>query len=235
MVDNRLLKLMSPGLYRKLEPHLTQVALKQGAILNRPGEVVKTVYFPTSCLLSITLTTVEGTTAEVGLVGKFGMLGINACMGYRTATQTEYVVQIPGSAISLEADLLRQEFQTSAELRDITLCYAQAFIAQLSQTTACNRLHSLEQRFARWLLEAQSRIESKQLSLTHSFIADMLGVRRAGVTQAAQKLQERGIIQYRYGNLQILDLAGLELVACECFHVVETERERLFEILKTSL
>jgi CRP-like cAMP-binding protein len=120
-----------------------------------------------------------------------------------------------------------EEFDRNKDLRDELLRYTQAFIAQISQTTACNRLHTLEQRLARWLLEVQDRVESNQIRLTQEFIADMLGVRRAGVTQAAQKLQDSGIIRYARGNVDILDLQRLEAGACECFRVIKDEYDRL--------
>lgn len=161
------------------------------------------------------------------MVGNRELLGINAFMGGSETTQTEYVVQIAGRAMKIEASVLRNEFESNKELRDVLLCYTQAFIAQISQTTACNRLHLLEQRLARWLLEAQDRIDSNELALTQEFISDMLGVRRAGVTQAAQKLQENGLIHYHRGHVRILDQQGLEASACECFRVVRDEYDRL--------
>ncbi len=127
----------------------------------------------------------------------------------------------------MDARPLLEEFDRNKDLRDVLLPYTQAFIAQISQTTACNRLHSLEQRLARWLLEVQDRVESNELRLTQEFISDMLGVRRAGVTQAAQKLQDSGLIRYTRGHVDILDLQGLEAGACECFRVVKDEYDRL--------
>jgi len=143
----------------------------------------------------------DGSTAETGIVGKREVVGVNAFMGGRETTQTEYIVQIAGSAIKVDAQPLREEFDRNKKLRDVLLSYTQALIAQLSQTTACNRLHNLEQRLARWLLEAQDRIDSDELKLTQEFLSGMLGVRRAGVTQAAQKLQENGFIRYNRGHV----------------------------------
>ncbi|HHP7243572.1 MAG TPA: Crp/Fnr family transcriptional regulator [Elainellaceae cyanobacterium] len=169
----------------------------------------------------------DGSTAETGVVGNREVLGVNAFMGAKETTQTAYVVQIPGSAMKVKALPLREEFNQNKELRDILLEYTQALIAQLSQTAACNRLHVLEQRLARWLLEAQTRVESDELTLTQGFIAEMLGVRRAGVTQAAQKLQGSGLIRYGRGNVRILDREGLEAASCECFGVIQGEYVRL--------
>ena len=148
-------------------------------------------------------------------------------MGGRETTQTEYIVQIAGSAMKIDAQTLRDEFDRNKKLRDVLLPYTQALIAQISQTTACNRLHALEQRFARWLLEAQSRVENDELKLTQEFLGHMLGVRRAGVTQAAQKFQESRIIRYSRGHINILDQRGLEAASCECFRTVKDEYDRL--------
>jgi CRP-like cAMP-binding protein len=218
---------MSPELYEKLAPNLKRVWLKQGEILHHPGSTIEDLYFPIDCGLSITITMRDGSTAEAGLVGRREVLGINAIMGGKETTQTQYIVQIAGSAIKIDARMLLEEFDRNKELRDVLLRFTQAMIAQLSQTTACNSLHVLEQRLARWLLEAQDRVNSKDLRLTQEFLSHMLGVRRAGVTQTAQKFQENGLIQYRRGIVQILDQGGLEEAACECFGTVRDEYDRL--------
>jgi CRP-like cAMP-binding protein len=218
---------MSPELYEKLAPNLKRVWLKQGEILHHPAETIEDLYFPIDCGLSITITMRDGSTAEAGLVGRREVLGINAIMGGKETTQTQYIVQIAGSAIKIDARMLLEEFDRNKELRDVLLRFTQAMIAQLSQTTACNSLHVLEQRLARWLLEAQDRVNSKDLRLTQEFLSHMLGVRRAGVTQTAQKFQENGLIQYRRGIVQILDQGGLEEAACECFGTVRDEYDRL--------
>jgi CRP-like cAMP-binding protein len=224
---NCLLDVLSPELYEKLAPNLKRVWLKQGNILHHPGETIEDLYFPIDCGLSITITMRDGSTAEAGLVGRREVLGINAIMGGKETTQTEYIVQIAGSAIKINAPALLEEFDRNKELRDVLLRFTQAMIAQISQTTACNSLHVLEQRLARWLLEAQDRVNSKDLRLTQEFLSHMLGVRRAGVTQTAQKFQENGLIQYRRGIVQILDQGGLEEAACECFGTVRDEYDRL--------
>lgn len=227
MTFNRLLNALPPDLYQKLHPHLVHVHLPQGATLHTAGEIIEELYFPIDCLLSITITMENGNTAETGVVGNREVLGVNAFMGGRETTQTEYVVQIAGGAMKLRAAIFREEFDRNPALRKVFLNYIQALIAQLSQTTACNRLHSLEQRLGRWLLEAQTRVESSNLQLTQQFVAQMLGVRRAGVTQAAQKLQNEGLITYSRGNISIVDQQGLESAACECFSVVRQEYDRL--------
>ncbi len=192
---NHLLAAFPREVYEKIAPNLKHVSLERGKILHHPGEAIRDLYFPIDCALSITITMSDGSTAEAGVIGNREVLGVNAFMGGRETTQTEYIVQIAGSAMKAEAWALRDEFDRNKELREVLLRYTQALIAQISQTTACNRLHTLEQRFARWLLEAQSRVENDELKLTQEFPRHMLGVRRAGVTGAAQKLQESRIIR----------------------------------------
>ncbi len=225
--QNCLLSALPQALADKLAPHLKRVVLLQGDRLHEPGEEIRYLYFPLDCILSITVTMQDGTTAETGLVGKREVIGINALMGGRETTQTTYIVQRAGSAMKIASGILREEFDRNQDLRNLMLRYTQAFIAQLSQTTACNSLHKLEQRLARWLLEVHDRVEGDDLDLTQEFIADMLGVRRAGVTQAAQRLQEHGVIHYHRGHVKILNCRGLETYACECFQVVKEEYNRL--------
>jgi CRP-like cAMP-binding protein len=225
--QNCLLSAMSQVLANKLAPNLKRVVLQRGDRLHEPGEVIRDLYFPLDCVLSISITMQDGTTAETGLVGRREVIGINAFMGGWETTQTTYTVQVAGSALKIDSTILRNEFDRNQDLRDIMLRYTQAYIAQLSQTTACNSLHKLDQRLARWLLEVNDRVEGDTLDLTQELIASMLGVRRAGVTQAAQQLQEKGLICYHRGHLQILNQTGLEAFACECFHTVKNEYNRL--------
>lgn len=227
VTENRLLAALPREVYEKLSPNLKRVSLEQGTILHHPGETIKDLYFPIDCLLSITITMNDGSTAEAGMVGNREVIGVNAFMGGRETTQTEYIVQIAGSAIKADARPLLEEFDRNKKLRDVLLRYTQALIAQISQTTACNSLHVLDQRLARWLLEAQDRVDSDDLKVTQEFISHMLGVRRAGVTQAAQKLQEKGLIRYHRGHVQILEQQGLEAASCECFMTLREEYDRL--------
>ncbi|MBD2256865.1 Crp/Fnr family transcriptional regulator [Pseudanabaena sp. FACHB-2040] len=224
---NWLLEALPPGLNEKFAPDFKKVFLERGKRLHEPGEVIKELYFPLDCALSITLTMVDGRTAETGLVGRREVIGVNAFMGGRETTQTTYIVQIPGNAMRISSKVLRTEFDCNQDLRDVMLRYTQALIAQISQTTACNSLHRLEQRMARWLLEVHDRVEGDDVALTQEFLAEMLGVRRAGITQTAQKFQESGLIRYRRGHIQILDRPGLESSSCECFGVVRDEYDRL--------
>lgn len=225
--QNHLLSSMPQALSDKLAPALKRVALSKGDRLHDPGESIDDIYFPLDCVLSITLIMEDGTTTETGIVGAREMIGVNAFMGGKETTQTAYIVRIAGSALKINADVLLNEFDCNKDLRDVLLGYTQAFIAQISQTTACNNLHNIEQRLARWLLEVQDRVEGDELALTHEFLAGMLGVRRAGISQAAQVLQERGVIRYHRGHIQILDRSMLETFSCECFQAVKAEYDRL--------
>lgn len=225
--QNQLLAALSQELYESLAPHLKLVSLSNGAILHHPNELLQDLYFPLDCLISITVTMQDGSTVEASAVGSRDVAGVNAFMGSNETTQTEYIVQSPGEALKIDAAILRQEFNRSQELRDLLLRYTQVLIAQISQTAACNRLHVIEQRLARWLLEVQDRLELTDFSLTQEFMSQMLGVRRAGVTQAAQKLQENNLIRYSRGRVYVLDQQGLEAASCECFKVIKGEYDRL--------
>ncbi|MEP0874011.1 Crp/Fnr family transcriptional regulator [Trichocoleus desertorum AS-A10] len=225
--ENQILAALSADVLDRLRPHLSQVTLAQNEIVHLPGEPLSHLYFPLDCLFSITITMQDGAMSEVGIIGNREVLGINTLMGNRENTQTEYLVQGAGSAMKIEAQIMQQEFKRYGELHDLLLRYSQAFLAQVSQTAACNSLHTLEQRLPRWLLEAQARVDSDHLPLTQEFIAMMLGVRRAGVTQTAQKLQERKLIRYQRGDVQILNQGGLEASACECFKRTRAEYDRL--------
>ncbi|MBD1909156.1 MULTISPECIES: Crp/Fnr family transcriptional regulator [unclassified Leptolyngbya] len=227
MPGNRILAALSQESRDRLAPHLTLLDFKQGAILHSPGDALVYLYFPIDCLFSVTLTMQDGATAEVGMVGNRELLGITAILGNHVMDQTEHSVQAAGRAMRIDAQIMRQEFRSNEELHDVLLRYTQAFLAQVSQIAACNSLHTLEQRLPRWLLEAQDRLQSDHLPLTQEFMSTMLGVRRAGVTQTAQKLQERKLIQYCRGDIKILNQAGLEASACECFHRIRAEYDRL--------
>lgn len=223
---NSLLSWLTEETNSALEPHLKEIRLEQNQILQNSGEPIEQVYFPVDCLLSVTVTMQNGDVAEVGTVGNQGILGIDVLLGNKATANTEYIVQIAGQAVTLGADLLCHVFEQNPKVRSILLGYVQVFLTQVSQTAACNRLHTLEQRFARWLLVAQSQVDSSYLELTQAFIAQMLGVRRAGVTQAAQKLQLKGAIRYHHGRIQILNEAELKESACECYQVMVQEYDR---------
>ena len=224
---NRLLESLPEDAYARIAPYLRTLSLTSGHVLHRPGQRIRDLYFPLDCLISITVTMRDGRTAETGVVGRREVVGINAFMGGRETTQTEYVIQVAGEAVRVPADPLRDEFDTNVGLRDVLLRYTQAMFAQVTQNAACAALHGMEHRFARWLLEVRDRIGSDDLRITHEFVAQMLGVRRAGVTVLAGRFEKHGLIQHRRGHMLVIDPAGLEKAACECYGVVREEYDRL--------
>lgn len=226
---NLLLAALPLEVHDRLARYMRTVDLAHGKVLNRPNEIIDTVYFPLDCLISVTITLLEGRTVEVGAVGNREMVGINAFMGREETSQTEYITQAPGAAVSMAAEPLLAEFDSVKPVRDVMLRYTQAYIAQLSQNVACNRVHTIEQRLARWLLEVRDRLGTEDLSLSHEFVSQMLGVRRAGISETAAALQDKGLIEYGRKNLRIINSPGLERVACECFKVLRQEYDRLLD------
>jgi len=224
---NRLLEALPTEAYERIAPHLERVDLARGLVLHRPRADIGAVYFPVSCLVSVTVTMGKGSTAEAGAVGRREMVGVNAFMGGRETTRIEYIVQVAGEAMRSPAQPLRDEFEGHQHTRAVFLKYTQAFIAQLSQNVACNRFHTIEQRLARWLLEVRDRIGSDDLKLTHEFISQMLGIRRAGVTEAAVRFEQKGLLQQRRGMVRIIDADRLCDLACECHRVILDEYNRL--------
>jgi CRP-like cAMP-binding protein len=224
---NRLLRVLPDDVYHVLEQHMRLRNLERGEILHRPGEEIRDLYFPIDCLISVTVTMRDNRTVEAGVVGSREMVGINAFMGGRETTQTEYIVQIPGSAIQVAADPIRKAFDSQKKVRDIFLKYTQAMIAQISQSVACNSVHSVEQRYARWLLEVYDRLQQEQFKLTHEFIAEMLGVRRAGITVLAGKFERDGILEAGRGWTRVIDAERLKAASCECYSVLKEEYDRL--------
>jgi CRP-like cAMP-binding protein len=226
---NQLLDLLPPGQLERLRPHLIAEALPLNRTLQPRGKPVETVYFPTSGMISIVAMMRDGAAVEVGIAGREGMLGVQALLGDESSLN-EAMVQIPGGALRMPASVLRQEMLESAPLRQVMLKYVQLVLNTATQSAACNRAHLLEQRLARWLLTARDRSGSDRLPLTHEFIAMMLGVRRAGVTVAAQSLQSAGLIEYAHGRITLADREGLEAAACECYEVTKREHARLFGV-----
>jgi CRP-like cAMP-binding protein len=229
---NLLLAALPTESLDRLSPHLKTIDLPHGKILHRPNDAIEEVYFPLNCLISVTVTMTDGNTSEAGVVGNREMVGINAFMGGRETNQTEYVAQVTGLAVRMPADLLLGEFDRSKPFRDVMLRYTQAYIAQLSQNVACNRQHDINQRLARWLLESCDRIQSDDIPLTHDFIGQMLGVRRAGVGEGLAILQAKGLVDSGRKSIKITDLAGLKGAACECYEVIRDEYDRLLGIRK---
>ena len=226
-VGNWLLDALPKEDYERLLDDLQPVSLSLGEVVYESGGLMDHVYFPTTCHVSLLYTMINGVTAEMGLVGNEGVVGIALFMGGDT-TPNRAVVQGAGSALKLRAKSMHLEFSRGSEFQHLLLRYTQALITQISQTAVCNRLHSVEQRLCRWLLMTHDRTHSDELQMTQEFISNMLGVRREGVTRAAQNLQEKGFIGYVRGHIRILDRAGLEAHVCECYGVVKTEQIRLF-------
>lgn len=223
---NRLLAALPEAEYQHLIPHLQHVSLSSKQVLYEVGEPIEYVYFPYQSVVSCLSTMNDGSMVEVCLVGNDGVVGIPAALGDNIATTTA-TVQVPDSAMRMKASLLKTEFQRGGSLQSLLLRYMQAQHAFVSQNAACNRLHYLEARLARWLLLVYDRVESKELPLTHEFIGQMLGVRRAGVTEAANTLQQAGLIRYNRGRITILNREELEAFSCECYEIINGEYTRL--------
>lgn len=226
---NHLLAALPETDYRRLAPHLRKVELALGEILYEPAEPVSTVYFPNQSMVSLVQVMENGATVEAGIVGNDGMVGYGVYLGGKRDS-SRAIVQIAGSAIALEAPILKAEFERGGALQKILLRYTQALLAQISQTAACNRFHPTEERLARWLLQSQDFAVSANLNLTQDFLANMLGTRRASVTVAAGTLQKAGLIEYSRGHIEILKREELEAAACECYSIVRAEYNRLLDI-----
>jgi CRP-like cAMP-binding protein len=224
--QNHLLAALPAGDYERLAPHLELIPLKLGEVLYEPGVQLRYVYFPTTSIVSLLYVMEDGASAEIAIVGNEGILGISLFMGGET-TPSRAVVQSAGYGYRLKAQLLKDEFQRFGPMLHLLLRYTQALITQMAQTAVCNRHHSVDQQLCRWLLLSLDRLASNELSMTQELIANMLGVRREGVTEAAGKLQDAGLISYRRGRITVLDRPGLEARSCECYQVVKTELDRL--------
>ena len=192
----------------------------------KTGDKMNNVYFPTTAIMSLLYIMENGATAEIGVVGNDGVLGIELFMGGETTTNRA-IIQSAGEAFRMEARALKAEFTLGGVFHNLLLRYTQALITQISQTAVCNRLHSVEQQLCRWLLLSHDRLDSDHLVMTHDLISNMLGVRREGVTLAAQRLGGRGLIKNIRGTITVLDRQGLEQAVCECYEVVNTEYDRL--------
>jgi CRP-like cAMP-binding protein len=223
---NRILNALTPAEYACIATHLESVELARGQVLYHADEPVTHVYFPQRATVSLVSIFADGGGVEVGMVGNEGMFGISVILGSITSP-LEAIVQLPGDALRMRADRLKQETEKCGTLHDLLLRYTQAFIIQIAQAAACNNAHKVEGRLARWLLMCQDRTLTNELELTHEFIALMLGIRRAGVTEAAGIFQHAGLIKYKRGYITIIDRAGLEAVSCECYPVVKQEFARL--------
>ena len=207
---------------------LERVSLAQGETIYEPDEEIKYVYFPETAVFSMLATMEDGSTVEVGPVGDEGMVGLNIFFGANLST-TRVIVHVAGSAMRLKADVLRQELQAERNaISRLLLRYTRMLLAMTSQTSACNKLHALKGQLARWLLMMHDYVQTDELLLTHELMALTLGVRRAGVTEAAGDLKDSGLIDYRRGHIHILDRQGLKALTCECYEVIKDEYDKLY-------
>ncbi len=225
-VENNILAALPESAQARLFPHLESIEMPLGEVLYESGTQLNYVYFPTTSIVSLLYVMKNGASAEIAVVGKEGILGIALFMGGDT-TPSRALVQSAGHGFRLKAQLLKDEFNRAGPTMNLLLRYTQALITQMAQTAVCNRHHSIHQQLCRWLLMSVDRLPSNELSMTQELIANMLGVRREGVTEAAGVLQNAGLILYRRGHITVLDRPGLEAEACECYQVVKTEFDRL--------
>jgi CRP-like cAMP-binding protein len=224
--QNHLLDALPAADYDRIAGALELVPLKLGDVLYESGAKLRYVYFLTTAIVSLLYVMENGASAEIAIVGNEGLLGISLFMG-GDSTPSRAVVQSAGHAFRLRSQLLKDEFGRFGPTMQLLLRYTQALITQMAQTAVCNRHHSLDQQLCRWLLLSLDRLQSNELAMTQELIANMLGVRREGVTEAAGKLQTTGLIRYRRGTITVLDRAGLEARVCECYQVVRKEFNRL--------
>jgi CRP-like cAMP-binding protein len=228
---NHLLAVVDESAWSRVAPHLVPVDMSLGQVIYEAGDRLSHVYFPATSIVSLLYVLENGASAEIAVVGNEGLIGIALFMGGET-TSGRAVVQSAGRAYRLDAGVLKEEFHRAGAVQRLLLRYTQALITQMAQTAVCNRHHSIDQQLCRWLLLSIDRLPSNELTMTQELIANMLGVRRAGVTEAAVKLQDAGLIRYSHGRIEVLDRAGLEKRARECYRVVRRECERLLPDLK---
>ncbi len=225
-LQNHLLAALPPADFERLAPHLKLVPLPLGEMLYEPGRQLQHAYFPTSSIVSLHYVMESGASAEAAGVGNEGLVGISLFMG-GDSTPSSAAVQTAGHGYRLPGRLLKQEFNRAGAMQRLLLRYTQALITQMLQTAACNRHHLLEQQLCRWLLLTLDRVGSREVVMTQELVASMLGVRREGITAAAGRLQRAGLINYRRGHIAVLERAGLEARACECYAVVRKELDQL--------
>jgi len=228
--QNHLLAVLPAEVQNRLLPYLEPVPLSFGQVLYEPGDTQHHVYFPTDSIVSLLYLMANGASGETSMVGNEGLIGVALFMGGES-TSNRAVVQSAGTAYRLSARRLKDEFHRHGELQFLLLRYTQSLITQMCQTAVCNRHHSLEQQLCRWLLLSLDRLPSNHLAMTQELVANMLGVRREGITEAAGKLQKLGVIEYRRGHVTVLDRPKLEQLSCECYAVVKKETDRLLPYL----
>jgi CRP-like cAMP-binding protein len=229
--QNHLLAALPPRVFQRIEAHLEPAPMRLGQVLHEPGEHMAYVYFPITAIASLLYVTVEGASAEIAVVGNDGVVGVSLFMGGETSINRA-VVQSAGHAYRLSRQRLKDEFNAvtdghTCQFQHLLLRYTQALLTQMAQTAVCNRHHTIDQQLCRWLLLSLDRLPGSELVMTQELIANMLGVRREGVTEAAGKLQHAGLIHYHRGRINVLDRPGLEDRVCECYQVVKSEYDRL--------
>jgi CRP-like cAMP-binding protein len=224
--QNHLLAALAPAEREQVYPHLKLVPMPLGMVLYESGDALRHVYFPTDSIVSLLYVLEDGGSAEIALVGNEGLIGVALFMGGET-TPSRAIVQSAGHAYRLNGQLLKNEFHRNGQMQLLLLRYTQALITQMAQTAVCNRHHSVDQQLCRWLLLSLDRLHGSDLVMTQELIANMLGVRREGVTEAAGKLQKSGAIRYTRGKITVLNRPLLEALCCECYAVVKRETDRL--------
>jgi CRP-like cAMP-binding protein len=223
---NRLLAALPDWVYERLVPSLEPISLTLKQILYQPNGAIPYVYFPLTMVTSLVILMQDGQTVEVATVGNEGMVGLPAFLGAESFSGQAFT-QVPGDAVRMQTAVFRDTASPGSPLHDVLHRYTQALLTQVAQSAACNRLHSIDQRCARWLLMTEDRARADRFPLTQEFLAQMLGVRRAGVSEAASRLQKAELIQYSRGVITVLDRAGLEAAACECYAIIKQEYDRL--------
>jgi CRP-like cAMP-binding protein len=231
--ENHILDSLPAEERERLFPHLTLVEMPLGMVLYESGEALRHIYFPTDSIVSLLYVMKDGASAEIAIVGNEGAIGVSLFMGGET-TPSRAIVQSAGFAYRLTGRRLKQEFERHGQMLHVLLRYTQSLITQMAQTAVCNRHHSVDQQLCRWLLLSLDRLPSNRLDMTQELIANMLGVRREGVTGAAGKLQEARVIRYSRGHITVLDRRKLEKLSCECYAVVKKETDRLLTPLPRS-
>jgi CRP-like cAMP-binding protein len=224
--DNQLLAALPQAEWQRWQLQLEPAHLALGQVLYESGDTLGHVYFPTTAIVSLLYVMEDGASAEIAVVGREGMVGVSLFMGGESTT-SRAVVQSAGEGFRLRAQQMKDEFNRAGPVLHLLLRYTQALITQMAQTAVCNRHHTLDQQLCRWLLLSLDRLSGNQLVMTQELIANMLGVRREGVTESALKLQKAGLIKYARGHITVLDRPGLEKATCECYAVVKREYDRL--------
>jgi CRP-like cAMP-binding protein len=224
--ENHLLAALPDVEWQRWQPQLERVEMPLGQVLYESGGTLSHVYFPTTAIVSLLYVMESGASAEIAVVGNEGIVGISLFMG-GDSTSSRAVVQSAGQGLRLKAQIMKDDFNRAGPVLHLLLRYTQALITQMAQTAVCNRHHSLDQQLCRWLLLSLDRLQGNELVMTQELIANMLGVRREGVTEGALKLQNAGLIRYARGHISVLDRDGLERRTCECYGVVKKEYDRL--------